>query len=87
MGGTEDDPMTLTLPPDLEQFVLEQIAHGQYPSADGLVEAALRLLRFRYAGLRDLVRVGIDQSDRGEAAAFDPAATLVRVCKGSRAAR
>lgn len=71
--------MTLTLPPDLERFVQDQIALGQYPSADGVVEAALRLLRSRHAELRDLVRVGMDQADRGEVAPFDPAATLVQM--------
>jgi antitoxin ParD1/3/4 len=79
--------MTLTLPPDLERFVQDQIAHGQYSSADGVVEAALRLLRSRHAELRDLVRVGIDQADRGEVAPFDPAATLARVRADTTGAR
>lgn len=71
--------MTLTLPPDLERFVQDQVAHGRFPSADGVVEAALQLMRTRHAELRDLVGVGVEQADRGEVAPFDPAATLARV--------
>jgi antitoxin ParD1/3/4 len=78
MGCTEY-PMTLTLPPDLERFVQEQVAEGRFPTADGVVEAALRLLRAQHADLRQLVRSGLDQADRGEVAPFDPAATLARV--------
>ena len=74
--------MTLTLPPDLERFVQDQVADGRFPSAEGVVEAALRLLRAQHADLRELVRVGLDQADRGEVAPFDPAATLARVRAG-----
>jgi putative addiction module CopG family antidote len=79
MGGTEDHPMTLTLPPDLERFVQDQVANGQYPSTGGVVEAALQLFRARHAELRELVRVATDQADRGEVAPLDPVATLTRL--------
>jgi putative addiction module CopG family antidote len=48
--------MTLSLPPDLQRFVHDQIARGHFPSADGVIEAGLRLLCDREAELRSLLR-------------------------------
>src|SRR5437773_1234582 len=78
--------MTLTLPPDLERFVQDQIANGRFPTPDGVIEAGLRLLLDRQNELRRLVGAGIEQADRGELAAFDPRATLAAV-KAARTQR
>ena len=69
----------MTLPPDLERFVQDQIASGRFPSADGVIEAGLRLLRDREAELRDQIAAGMEQVERGEVAPFDPLATLAEV--------
>lgn len=59
--------MTVALPPDLEQFVENEIASGRYGSEDELLCDALRLLRARrLQRLRKEIRIGIDQLDRGE---------------------
>lgn len=76
--------MTLSLPPDLERFVRDQIASGRFPTPDGVVAAGLRLLSDREAELRALVAAGVAQADRGEVAPFDPLTTLAAV-KAARA--
>lgn len=75
--------MTVTLPPDLERFVQDQIAHGTFPTADEAVEAGLRLLREKHAELKAMVAEAIAQADRGESEPFDPFAILAE----ARAAR
>ena len=57
------------IPSDLEHFVQQQVATGQYQSQDEVVVAGLQILRevkCRQAKLREQVQVGIDQLDRGE---------------------
>ena len=59
----------LPLPPDLEQFVQDQLAQGKYQSAADVVSDAVRLLREReerLAALRSDIDRGVDQLDRGE---------------------
>jgi putative addiction module CopG family antidote len=57
------------IPSDLEQFVEQQVATGQYRSQDEVVVAGLQVLREvkrRQAEFQQQVRVGVDQLDRGE---------------------
>ena len=68
--------MTVTLPPELQQFVEEQIESGQYPNQTDVIQAGLHLLLNRRDELRSLLAAGIDQADRGEVAPFDPMASL-----------
>jgi len=75
--------MTLTLPPDLDRFVRDQVTGGHFPNADDVIEAALRLLQTRRDELRDLIAVGIEQARKGQTTPFSPVATLAQV----RAAR
>jgi putative addiction module CopG family antidote len=65
--------MNVTLAPDLEKFVREQVETGHYPSAEELVrDAVLRLKldekRHQISGdeLRRLIAVGQAEADRGE---------------------
>lgn len=61
--------MTTAIPPEFEQFVAQQIAGGQYASAEEVVAAGLRVLRElkeREEEFRREVQVGVDQLDRGE---------------------
>ena len=60
---------TLPLPPDLQQFVQDQLAQGKYSSESDVVCDAVRLLREREkhtAALREEIRQGIEQLDRGQ---------------------
>jgi antitoxin ParD1/3/4 len=60
---------TASLPPDLEQFVFDQLAKGKYQSATDVVCDAVRLLRRREEKLELLraeIEVGIKQLDAGE---------------------
>ena len=58
-----------SLPPDLQQFVLDQLATGKYQSSSDVVCDAVRLLRdreHRREKLRKEVDQGIAQLDTGE---------------------
>lgn len=58
-----------SLPPDLAQFVSDQLALGKYDSASDVVCDAVRLLREREERLKSLrtdIRKGIEQLDAGE---------------------
>lgn len=68
--------MTLTLTPELEEIVNEQLATGQFATRDQVVRAALLNLRRQYDELKAGVAEAITQADRGELAPFDPAAIL-----------
>ncbi len=61
--------MVGTIPSDLEPFVQQQVATGEYASADEVVVAGLQVLREvkrRQSEFREQVRLGVDQLDRGE---------------------
>jgi antitoxin ParD1/3/4 len=60
---------TTPLPPELEQFVFDQLAKGKYQSATDVVCDAVRLLREREERLESLRREidrGLAQLDAGE---------------------
>ena len=64
-------------PPDIEQFVQQELASQEYQSRDDVVLDALRVLRelkTRHQELRDDVQAAIAQADRGEVAPLDIAA-------------
>lgn len=72
--------MNVSLTPELEQLVNEKVATGLYTSASEVVREALRLLKekdeARSLTLRELKRdiaAGMDQLDRGQAAALNMA--------------
>lgn len=61
-------------PPDIEQFVRQELAGQEYRSRDDLIVDALRVLREvkgRHHKLREKVRHSIDQADRGEISPLD----------------
>jgi antitoxin ParD1/3/4 len=65
----EDSTMTLSFPPDLEQFVQGELASGRYESVDAVVCEGLRLLQERerrLEALRQDIDAGLDQVNRGE---------------------
>ncbi len=78
--------MNLSLHPDLQRFVDNQVEAGTYDSAEALVNAAVERLRTeqelsgdQLKQLRAAVAVGIEQADRGEVAPWDPADLKRRV--------
>lgn len=63
-----------SLPPELGQFVVQQIAAGKYHSEEELVVDAVRVLRGLDAQHEEFltdVRRGMEQLDRGEVHAYD----------------
>lgn len=67
---------TTPLPPELEQFVEEQVAEGRYGSSQELVVTAVRVLReveTRQRQFSEDVRLGMDQLKRGEFNDYDEA--------------
>lgn len=65
--------MNVSLTPELEQFVQDKVKSGRYLSASEVVREALRLLEerdqlreMRLETLRKEIRIGLEQSDRGE---------------------
>jgi antitoxin ParD1/3/4 len=65
--------MTVTLTPDQEQFIAEQIKSGHYQSADDVITQSLGLLRTQEefirtntGELREQIAVGLEQIRRGE---------------------
>ncbi len=59
--------MSPPLPPELHQFVQNEITSGRYGSEDDLLCDAVRLLRsWKLHQLREKVQLGVDQISRGE---------------------
>jgi antitoxin ParD1/3/4 len=59
--------MSSPLPPDLETFVQQEVASGNYPSPEEVISEGLRLLRERKVyELRREIDAGLAQIERGE---------------------
>ncbi|MEK6288552.1 MAG: type II toxin-antitoxin system ParD family antitoxin [Acidobacteriota bacterium] len=61
--------MNVSLTPELEQLVNDEIKSGDYKSAKEVVREGLRLVRLRrekLAGLRREIQIGVDEIERGE---------------------
>ncbi len=72
--------MTVEIPPELEQYVQEELARGEYRSQEELIADAVRVLRElknRHERLRRDVETAIAQSERGESRPLDVAAIKV----------
>jgi len=65
--------MTIQLPTKTEALIREKVASGLYASAEEAIAAAVQLLDEhdrRLAALREKLRSGIDQLERGEGTEF-----------------
>ena len=78
--------MEISLRPDLQTFIEDEVSAGHYESAEVLIEAAIenlrtrqRLFRYQLDALRAAVSIGVMQADRGEVAPWDPADLKRRV--------
>lgn len=59
--------MSESLPPELQQFVDQELASGRYQSIDDVICEALRLLRERKRyELREAIDAGLQSLDGGE---------------------
>jgi putative addiction module CopG family antidote len=80
--------MNITLTPDSERYLRDQLAAGKFPSADAVVSEALCRMRDheqKLEALRREIVLGIEQADQGLAVEFDEASLdRIRV-KGRRA--
>jgi putative addiction module CopG family antidote len=77
--------MALAVPPHLESLVLERVRSGVYPSAEEVLELALRLLVWAEgdpAGKRQILRLaiqaGIEDSEAGNVVPGDEVARRMR---------
>jgi putative addiction module CopG family antidote len=69
--------MTITIPPELEQFVRQKIAAGQYVDESHVVTLALHYLKSSeelgdIEHLRREIALGLDEANRGLSAPWDP---------------
>jgi antitoxin ParD1/3/4 len=69
-----DVAMNVSLTPELEAMIRQQVDSGRYNNASEVVRAALRLLdeHQRVQHLRSLLAVGLEQAQRGELVEFTP---------------
>ncbi len=66
--------MTSTIPPEFRQFVEQELASGRYRSAEELISEGLKLVQERdrrRQAIREQVKIGLDQLDRGEGIELD----------------
>jgi putative addiction module CopG family antidote len=78
--------MTVTLTPEMEEIVDQQLATGQFASREEVMRIALLRMRREYDELKAGISEAIAQADRGELAPFDPAAILAEA-KAARQAK
>jgi antitoxin ParD1/3/4 len=65
--------MSISLTPELEQFIQNQVASGKYASTEEVIIAGIKLLeeretiyKGRFEELKREIAIGIEASDRGE---------------------
>jgi antitoxin ParD1/3/4 len=69
-----DAAMNVSLTPELEAMIRQQVDSGRYNNASEVVREALRLLdeHQRVQHLRSLLAVGLEKAQRGELVEFTP---------------
>ncbi|HEX2971954.1 MAG TPA: type II toxin-antitoxin system ParD family antitoxin [Tepidisphaeraceae bacterium] len=66
--------MTISLSPELQRFVEEQVRSGRFVTADAAVAEAVRQMKEReekLVSLRQQIQVGLDELDRGQGEPWD----------------
>jgi antitoxin ParD1/3/4 len=65
--------MSISLTPELEQFIQNQVASGKYTSTEEVIIAGIKLLeereniyKGRFEELKREIAIGIEASERGE---------------------
>jgi Arc/MetJ-type ribon-helix-helix transcriptional regulator len=72
-------------PADIEQYVREKLASGEFQSRDDFATAAARIYRdleLRHQQLKADIRAAVDQADRGESAPLDIEALIDELTRG-----
>jgi antitoxin ParD1/3/4 len=67
--------MSIQLPPDVEASIRRKVQRGQFPDEGEVVREAIRLLderELQLDALRAMIRVGLDELDRGEGVEWTP---------------
>lgn len=78
--------MSITLTPDLEQFVQKEVATGRYSSPDEAVCAAVRIMREqRLASLRDAIDFADAQVASGKCTTLNDEEELRRFMEETKA--
>ena len=68
--------MNITLTPDSEHYLREQIASGKFPTADDVIAEALRRMREydqKMDELRRDIAIGIEEAEQGLTTEFNEA--------------
>jgi antitoxin ParD1/3/4 len=83
--------MDVTLPPEMERFVRERVATGEYASASAVIREGLRLLQerdrehaSRFAELRAAIDEGLAAAERGDVIGGEEAFSWLRDRRGGR---
>lgn len=66
--------MTISLSPELQRFVEEQVRSGRFVTTDAAVAEAVRQMKEReekLASLRREIQIGLDELDRGQGEPWD----------------
>jgi antitoxin ParD1/3/4 len=78
LAKEETARMNISLTPELEQLINEQVESGYYHTASEVIEDALRLFKERDEArqrrmeeLRREIRIGLEQLDSGQARTYD----------------
>jgi antitoxin ParD1/3/4 len=65
--------MSISLTPELEQFIQNQVASGKYTSTEEVIIAGIKLLeereniyKGRFEELKQEIAIGVEQLERGE---------------------
>lgn len=72
--------MNVTLDPEVEAFVRQQVDGGVFASPEEVVAEALKVLRSKMVRTREIerlreeIRIGIEEADAGLTEPFDPIA-------------
>jgi len=71
--------MTLTLTPEMEEIINQQLATGQFTTQEEVVQEALIQLRLQHDELKVAIDKGMEDIKHGRVGPLDVAATLARV--------
>jgi putative addiction module CopG family antidote len=71
--------MTITLTPELERIVQDQLAGGQFATPEEVVRVGLQLLHQKHEELKALIAESVEQARNGQVAPLDVKSTLARV--------
>ena len=66
--------MSISLPPDIEEFIRDEVASGRYDSADDVLHEAIGILKVRQRQREELrtdIRAAVEQIENGDYFEYD----------------